>query len=497
MAYAFDDIKKVGVIGAGLMGAGIAQVLATVGYDVVLNDMNAEALAKAKTDIEGRIDRMVEKGKLEADAAAAAKGRLTTSGDLTSLADTQMVIEAIIERLDIKQSLFAELAGIVSADCILASNTSSLSIASIAKNCENRARVVGMHFFNPVPLMKLVEVIGGAATDAGVVDATYEMGKAMGKVPVIAKDGPGFIVNLGGRAYYTEGLHIEAEGVAPPEQIDRIMKMAGGFRMGPFELMDLTGIDTNFPVSTFIFNGYHSDARLRTTPRHGYMVEAGLLGRKVGRGFYDYAQDLPKLPTPPEAGPKTPLTAVLPERSDAFAPLVEKGLSAAEDDGKAPILVSPLGEDCTSTVARLGLDPKRTVAVDLSAVERGIVTVMTAPGGSDVLEAVTTWLAGAGLHVEVIKDSPGFVAPRIISMIVNLCCEMAQIGVGSPEDLGKAMTMGLNYPFNPLEYGDKVGADRVLSIMEGLQSTTGSERYRPSLWLKRRALLGLSLSTAD
>lgn len=173
MAYAFDDIKKVGVIGAGLMGAGIAQVLATVGYDVVLNDMNAEALAKAKTDIEGRIDRLVEKGKLEADAAAAAKGRLTTSGDLTSLADTQMVIEAIIERLDIKQSLFAELEGIVSADCILASNTSSLSIASIAKNCENRARVVGMHFFNPVPLMKLVEVIGGAATDAGVVDATY------------------------------------------------------------------------------------------------------------------------------------------------------------------------------------------------------------------------------------------------------------------------------------------------------------------------------------
>jgi len=494
MAYAFEDIKKVGVIGAGLMGAGIAQVLASVGYDVVLNDMNADALAKAQSDINGRIDRLVEKGRMESDAAEAAKARLTTSGDLSSMADVQMVIEAIIERLDIKQSLFADLEGIVTDDTILASNTSSLSIASIAKNCQNRARVVGMHFFNPVPLMKLVEVIGGAATDTGVVDATYDMAKAMGKVPVLAKDGPGFIVNLGGRAYYTEGLHIEAERVATPEQIDRIMKMAAGFRMGPFELMDLTGIDTNFPVSTFIFDGYHNDARLRTTPKHGYMVEAGLFGRKAGRGFYDYSQALPKLPAPPEAGPVTELAVVLPEDADAFAPLISKGLSAGEDDGKKPILVSPLGEDCTSVVARLGLDAKRTVAVDFTGVDMGIVTVMTAPGGSDVLDDVTDWLKGAGLHVEVIQDSPGFVAPRIIAMIVNLCCEMAQIGVGSPEDLGKAMTLGLNYPFNPLDYGDKVGAARMLATMEGLQATTGSERYRPSLWLKRRALLGLSLS---
>lgn len=497
MAYSFDDIKKVGVIGAGIMGAGIAQVLATVGYDVVLNDMNADALAKAQADINGRIDRLAEKGKLSADEAEAAKARLTTSGELSSMADVQVVIEAIIERLDIKQSLFADLEGIVSPGTILASNTSSLSIASIAKNCTNRERVVGMHFFNPVPLMKLVEVIPGAATDHGVTDATYALSEKMGKVPVIAKDGPGFIVNLGGRAYYTEGLHIEAEGVAPPEQIDRIMKMAAGFRMGPFELMDLTGIDTNFPVSTFIFEGYHNDPRLRTTPLHGYMVEAGLFGRKVGRGYYDYSADLPKLPTPPEAGPKTSFEVVLPEDADAFATLADKGLSAGDDDGKKPVLVAPLGEDCTSVVARLGLNPRRTVAVDLSGVAMGIVTVMCAPGCNDVLDDVTAWLAEAGLHVEVIKDSPGFVAPRIISMIVNLCCEMAQIGVGSPEDLGKSMTMGLNYPFNPLAYGDERGADRILATMEGLQATTGSERYRPSLWLKRRAKLGLSLSIAD
>jgi len=235
MAYSFEEISKVGVIGAGLMGAGIAQVLATSGYHVVLNDQNAEALQSAHGQIAARINRLAEKGKLSPSEAEAAKARLTTAGDLSAMADVHMVIEAIIERLDIKQSLFAQLEAIVSDDTILASNTSSLSIASIAKNCQRRDRVVGMHFFNPVPLMRLVEVIGGAATDGQVLETTYQLSKAMGKVPVIAKDWPGFIVNLGGRAYYTEGLHIEAEGVAPPEQIDRIMKRAGGFRMGPFE----------------------------------------------------------------------------------------------------------------------------------------------------------------------------------------------------------------------------------------------------------------------
>lgn len=493
MAYAFNDVRKLGVIGAGLMGAGIAQVLATSGFEVVLNDQNEEALAAAESAIKARIDRLAEKGKLDAAEADAAKARLVVTPELGAMGDVQMVIEAIIERLDIKQGLFAQLEGIVSPETILASNTSSLSIASIAKNCERRERVVGMHFFNPVPLMRLVEVIGGAASDPVAIEATYKLGEAMGKVPVIAKDGPGFIVNLGGRAYYTEGLHIEAEGVAPPEQIDRIMKMAAGFRMGPFELMDLTGIDTNFPVSTFIFNGYHGDPRLRTTPLHGYMVEAGRFGRKVGQGYYDYSKELPALPVPPEAGAKEALAAVLPEDAGAFAPLVARGLEACADDGNAPILVSPVGEDTTTIVARLGLDPRRTVAVDFTGVEMGIVTVMTAPGGSDVLERVVAWLDNAGLHVEAIKDSPGFVAPRIIAMIVNLCSEMAQIGVGSPEDLGKAMTLGLNYPFNPLEYGDRIGAGRVLATMQGLQSVTGSERYRPSLWLKRRALLGLSL----
>jgi 3-hydroxybutyryl-CoA dehydrogenase len=225
------------------------------------------------------------------------------------------------------------------------------------------------------------------------------------------------------------------------------------------------------------------------------MVEAGLLGRKSGRGFYDYAQEMPKLPVPPEAGPRIEMKVVLPEGAEVFAGLIDKGLIASADDGRCPILISPVGEDCTSVVARLDLDARRTVAVDFTGVEMGVVTLMCAPGGSDVLDDVVGWMENAGLHVEVIKDSPGFVAPRIISMIVNLCCEMAQIGVGTPEDLGKAMTLGLNYPFNPLDHGDKLGAGRVLATMEGMQAVTGSERYRPSLWLKRRALLGLSLSS--
>jgi 3-hydroxybutyryl-CoA dehydrogenase len=406
------------------------------------------------------------------------------------------VIEAVVEKLEVKQALFAELERIVGEEAVLASNTSSLSLAAIGRTCARRGRVCGLHFFNPVPLMRLVEVIPGPFTTADVTAAMVALVRRMGKTPVVAKDEPGFLVNLGGRAYYTEALHIEQEGVASLEQIDRIMRASAGFRMGPFELMDLTGIDVNFPVTRSIHEGHQYDPRLKTTPKHERMFEAGRFGRKVGLGFYDY----PGKPSPTvEEAPRamaTELRAVVPEAHPGFAALAEFGL--VEGVGPdAPILVGPFGEDATTAAHRLSLDPRRVVAVDFTGLERRVLTLMTPPVPSVALGPVGAWLREQGFTVEVIKDSPGFVAQRMLAMIVNLGCEMAQTRVGSPEDIETAMQLGLNYPFGPLEFGDRMGGATALETLQNLQAVTGSDRYRPSLWLRRRALLGGSLRATE
>lgn len=496
MALSFDDIHTVGVVGSGIMGAGIAQVLLTAGYDVILNDQRADALAKAADDIAARLDRLAEKGQLTVDAATAAKGRLRTTETLADMAPAQVVIEAIIERLDIKQSLFQQLEGILAPDAVLASNTSSLSIAAIGKTCTQRERVCGLHFFNPVPLMKLVEVIPGPFTTDAVTELMVKLVKRMDKVSVIAKDGPGFLVNLGGRAYYTEALHIEQEGVASAEQIDRIMTKSVGFRMGPFELMDLTGIDVNFPVTTFIHQGHQYDPRLKTAPRHERLFEAGRYGRKVGIGFYDYTDKVAS-PAPSEkpAGDPAPrFEAVIPAAHPGFAALAANHGLSETDAADTPILVSPFGEDASSVAYRLSVDPARLVAIDFTGLDKGVLTLMTPPVASKALDKVADWLRAAGFDVEIVKDSPGFVAQRILAMIVNLCCEMAQTGVGSPQDIETAMKLGLNYPFGPLGFGDRIGPANIFETMRNLQEVTGSDRYRSSFWLRRRAQLGLSLA---
>lgn len=488
-----SSIKIVGVIGAGLMGAGIAQVMTVAGYRVLLNDANAQALEKAVGGIGAQLEKLVEKGKMTAEAKAAAMANLTPVDDLAQMAPADLVIEAVIERLDVKRSLFATLEQHVRDDAILATNTSSLSIAAIGRDLSRPQRLCGMHFFNPVPLMKLVEVIPGPFTAHEVTAAAQHVVARIGKVSVLVKDGPGFLVNLGGRAYYTEALHIEQEGVATPAQIDRIMTQALGFRMGPFALMDLTGIDTNFPVTTYIHQGYQYDPRLKTTALHGLMVDAGRFGRKVGRGFYDYA-------TPPASSAplsserrSQPFNAVIPEVHPLFDSLAAHGLQAVGDDGVSPILVAPEGEDASAVAARLNLDPARVVALDFLTAPSGLMTLMTPPVASATLPAVRGWLQATGFAIEVIEDSTGFVAQRILAMIINLAAEMAQTRVASPADIDKGMTLGLNYPKGPLAWGDELGPSRIHHTMQRLQSLTGSERYRPSAWLRRRAGLGLSL----
>ncbi len=497
-----EPLDTLGVVGAGAMGAGLAQTALTAGLGVILHDASAAALERARGEVHARIGRLAEKGRITAQAAAEAEGRLTLTERLDGLAPAQIVIEAIVEQLEPKQRLFAALEEIVPAGTVLATNTSSLPVAAIARACRHRERICGLHFFNPVPLMRLVEVVPAADTSERTVERACALARRLGKTAVRVKDVPGFLVNLLGRAYMTEALQIQHESVAPVAVIDRIMREAAGFRMGPFELMDLTGIDVNFPATRVVYEGFQHDPRLKTTPLHESLFMAGQLGRKSGRGFYDYragpaavsgsAAEEPG--AAPAGGP--PVTAWIAEGASGLETLFERGLKAVAADGAEAILVSPGGEDAATAAARLRLDPARVVAVDFLGIERSFVTLMAPAGGGGAAQRLAGFLRETGLSVAVVKDSPGFVAPRILAMVVNLACEIAQMGIGTPEDIDVAMRLAQNYPRGPFEWGEWLGAQRVFETLRQMQDITGSDRYRPSLWLRRRALLGLPLRAA-
>jgi 3-hydroxybutyryl-CoA dehydrogenase len=502
MSAGAESLDTLGVIGAGAMGAGIAQSALMAGLKVVLHDSEVGALGKAQGEIKARLARLVEKGQMTREASADAERRLTLAERLEELAPAQIVIEAIIEQLEPKQRLFTALEQIMPAEAVLATNTSSLPVAAIARVCRHRERVCGLHFFNPVPLMRLVEVIRATDTSERTLDLAFALARRLGKTAVRVRDVPGFLVNLLGRAYLTEALHIQHEGVASVASIDRIMREAAGFRMGPFELMDLTGIDVNFPATRVVYEGFQHDPRLKTTLLHESLFMAGQLGRKSGRGFYTYGENNTPTasrdgddadPAPPPGG-GAPF-AWMAEEAPGFALLAARGVKLVTADEAEIFLVSPGGEDAASAAARLGLDPKKVVAVDLIGGEKGFLTLMAPIGGGGAAQKLAAYLRGTGFSVAVVKDSPGFVAPRILAMIVNLACEIAQLGIGIPEDIDVAMRLAQNYPRGPFEWGESIGARRVHDMLRQMQDVTGSDRYRPSLWLRRRALLGLPLRT--
>lgn len=496
----------IGVIGAGAMGRGIAQVAAAGGIRVRLTDAKPGAAQDAVKFIDGMLRRAVEKGTLKSEDAQAAVGRIEIVGGPADLKPCHAVIEAIIENPEIKQKLYAELEGIVAQDCLIATNTSSLSVTLLANRLERPGRFAGFHFFNPVPLMRLVEVIEGLLTEPWVGDALMALGRRMTREPVRVKDAPGFLVNQVGRGFSLEASHLVSEGVASFVDVDRVMRDVGGFRMGPFELMDLTALDVTQPASELLYGQFFHEARYRPSLVMRSRLDAGILGRKVKRGFYDYSsgeQSVPPEAPPPQARPERVwLSKAEPASHAALNELLMKlGApleSAAKPSERALILVTPLGEDTTTCAVEQGLDPKRTIAVDtlLPMVKRR--TIMTCPiTEPQYRDAAHGLLASDGVPVVCIHDSPGFIAQRIIAMIVNIGCSVAQNGTATPADIDKAVTLGLNYPHGPLAFGDRLGADRILKVLGNMQRITGDQRYRPTLWLSRRARLGVSLLTPD
>lgn len=497
-----SDPLKIGIVGAGAMGQGIAQVTLTGGMTAVIYDAKPGGGEAGRDQVFKRLDRLVEKGTLDAAEAEGLKASASIATQLSDLADCDVVIEAVFEDADLKRQIFSDLEALVSEACILASNTSSILIASIARNCRNKGRIAGMHFFNPVPLMKLVEVVQGADTSDETISFLRALGERMGRTPVTVRDAPGFLVNLGGRAYTTEAMRLVHERVATATQIDAIMRDCCGFRLGPLELADLTGVDVNYPVSQIIYDGYDQDPRLKTSFPHRALMEAGRLGRKTGLGSYRYEGGKPvDVPSPDHVTTTAPAQSVMLVEPDealtAFA--ADVGWTVLEeDDGTCPLLGAPLGEDATAFAVWTGADPARLVCIDLTTETHSRITLMAAPGTDpELINAVAAALTAPARPVTLVKDSPGFVAQRIRGMIANLGCEMAQIGVASPAEIDLAMKLGLNYPAGPLEMADQMGLDDTLTVLQNLQSITGDDRYRPSQWLRRRALLDLPIDTPD
>ncbi|MCG5259938.1 3-hydroxyacyl-CoA dehydrogenase [Cupriavidus gilardii] len=501
-------IDTLGIVGTGAMGRGIAQIAAQAGLTVRLFDTNPQAVAAARQYLQDTLAKLADKGKISSDDAAATLARVQPCAALEEMADCDMVLEAIVERLEVKRDLVAKLEAIVRPDAVIASNTSSLSITAIAVGAKHPGRVVGYHFFNPVPLMKVVEVIDGLSGDPAVGDALMALSRRMGHTPVRCKDMPGFIVNHAGRGMNIEGLKAAQEGVAEFADIDAIMREQAGFRMGPFELMDLTGLDVSHPVMESIYNQFYQEPRYRPSPITAIRQVGGLLGRKTGGGFYRYVDGQKQLPATapvPSARPPSVWVSRDSERGHAMVVKLLTAMGVTPEGGNAPsadalIVVTPLGLDATTCALQQGLDASRVIAIDtllpFEATKRR--TLMTTPATSAAMrDAAHGLFASDGVPVTVIRDSAGFVAQRIVSCIVNIASDIAQQRIATPADIDLAVNLGLGYPKGPLALGDAIGPQLILEVLRNMERLTGDMRYRPSPWLWRRASLGLSLLTEE
>ena len=493
------------VFGAGTMGRGIAQVCAQAGLTTLLFDSRDGAVTEAVAVIDRDLEGLVSKSRMTANAKRGVLERLKPISSFDEAKGAGIVIEAIVEELAAKRELFRELEKRLAPDAVLATNTSSLSVTEIGAGCERPGRIGGLHFFNPPPLMRLVEVIGGLRSDPTLVEALVGFVKRIGKHPVVAADTPGFVVNHAGRAYGPEALRIVSQGIASPREVDLLMKEAAGFRMGPFELLDLVGGDVAHAVMVSIFEQYFGEPMYRPSAQMAVRVAGGLLGRKTKQGFYNYDGS-------PDRSPPTVAVVAQPLPASAWIADEDGGSELAEwlesagikvkRGGKAalsvPYFVTPLGEDASTAAVRLGLDPACTVAVDMfGRFERRRTLMKTPLTKPEILGAAFAALSVGNVPVTVINDSPGFVVQRLLAMIVNIGTRIAELRIAAPADIDTAVELGLNYPKGPLALGDVLGGGRVLAVLDGMHAITLDPKYRATTWLRRRARLGVSLRAPD
>ncbi|MFE5965392.1 3-hydroxyacyl-CoA dehydrogenase [Streptomyces sp. NPDC056463] len=498
-ADALDRSRTVAVVGTGTMGQGIAQVALVAGHPVRLYDSAPGRAEEAVAALAARLDRLVEKGRMDRAARDAAVDRLHAAAALTDLADAALVVEAIVELLPVKRELFAELEKIVGDDTLLATNTSSLSVTAIAGGLRLPGRFVGLHFFNPAPLLPLVEVVSGFATDASAATRAYETAKAWGKTPVRCADTPGFIVNRIARPFYAEALRVYEEGVADPATIDAALRECGGFRMGPFELTDLIGQDVNEAVTRSVWDSFYQDPKFTPSLAQRRLVESERLGRKSGHGWFPYGDGAaaPEPHTAPPAGAPASVTVqgdlyqarALVALIEETAIVVERGDDAVA--GYPGWIELPSGtrlfladgtaaEDAEMPVVHIDL------ALDFSTCER-IVLAPSATVEDDALQEAIGLFQAVGKKVSVIRDVPGMIVARTVAMLADFAFDAAARGVAEADDIDTAMRLGVNYPRGPLAWGEELGVDWVLETLSNLHEEYPTGRYAPSQALRRRA----------
>jgi len=453
------------------MGSGIAQLACRSGAQTLLHDPIPQALEQGLQRAKDGLQKEAARGRLSSEQAQAAAERLQAVDDLSAFAPCELVIEAVPERLELKHELYKRLSEeIVGKQCVLATNTSSLLVTAIAAAASDPRRVVGMHFFNPAPLMRLLEVVAGEESSQEALALAHATGEAMGKTVIVAKDGPGFLVNRCNRPFGLEALRLLQEQIADIETIDRIVRIGGGFRMGPFELMDLVGVDTGFEISKSFYEQSFHEPRWQPSPISARYVAAGLHGRKTGRGYYDYGGDDPHRPEDPEP-PKRGADVDAGVRGDGplARELRELTAAAGAAGGGAQIIIDGLG----GTVE----DEPFYAITPLALVE------VTGEAGERVF-------ADLGLHTARVRPSPVGVLPRIVCQVINECAFALGEGIGSAADIDAGMVLGLSHPRGPLAWADEIGLDHVLAVLDGLWSEYREERYRPAPALLRLVRAG-------
>ncbi|MFI9205691.1 3-hydroxyacyl-CoA dehydrogenase [Streptomyces sp. NPDC053048] len=503
---AIDPARTVSVVGTGTMGQGIAQVALLAGHPVRLYDAAPGRAAEAGRGIAARLGRLVDKGKLDAARRDAALERLRPATDLAELADSALVIEAILEQLEAKQKLFGALESVVPDDCLLATNTSSLSVTAVGGTLRLPGRLVGLHFFNPAPLLPLVEVVRGFATDQAAADRARATVAAWGKMPVSCADTPGFIVNRVARPFYAEAFRVLEEGGADPATIDAVLRESGGFAMGPFELTDLIGQDVNNAVTRSVYEAFFHDPKFAPSLAQQRLVQAGLLGRKTGRGWYDHAEGAerpaPHTAEPCDAPAALVLHGELPGPAAALRAMAEEaGIKVTQVTGSpsAGFFELPGGTPLhlTNGGSATTNDPSRPrIHFDLALDYRTCARVALAPSDAappQDVRAATGLFQALGKRVSVIDDVPGMIVARTVVMLVDLAFDAVGRTVAAAEDVDTAMRLGVNYPLGPLEWGRALGAGWVETVLSYLHEEYPGGRYAACQPLRRRAAVEESL----
>ncbi|TCM02925.1 3-hydroxyacyl-CoA dehydrogenase NAD-binding domain-containing protein [Sphingomonas sp. PP-CC-3G-468] len=475
-------IERVAVCGAGAMGSGIAQVAAQAGAFVMVYDAHAPALDAGRQRVADALSGLTRRGKLSVDDAEAIAGRICWTGVVEDLASAQLVLEAIIEDIGIKRALFTAIERVVDPAAIVASNTSSLSIADLARTLEHPPRFVGMHFFNPAQVMKLVEVVAGEQTAPDVLETVSATARSWGKVAVTVADVPGFIVNRVARPFYAEAFAALGEGAAVPEVIDHLFRACAGFRMGPLELTDLIGQDVNNAVAQSIHDAYAGNTRFTLQPAQGALVDAGHLGRKTGRGVYDHR-------TPAQAA--TPAKAVgMPMGSDteshreAVAQLFER----RNDRNGAWIEIggSLIGWGRGRTAAAEGQALGRCVAVIDWIADTDDAPLCFAASSDSAANAVIALAHAAGRDAFRVADRAGILILRTLAQLANAACDAVRDSVADEAAIDAAMRFGANYPYGPFEWMDRYGRLELYSVLTNIAIETGAVQYTPSSYLPSR-----------